>query len=66
MNERNEFLSVLESQVVIKGALNNVFKLSFLLFHMSCKNCLPFYKYRKKNSEIPLTVKKSSVFVKHA
>ena len=38
----------------IKGALDNILKFSFLSkFHLSGKNWLLIYKYKKKNSKIP-------------
>ena len=52
----------------LKGALDNLSQISFwdIEFHLSCKEWLLIYKYKKKNSKFPTEVKKSSVFVNHA
>ena len=48
-------------------ALDNIFSVFFLAkFHLSDKNWLLIYNYKKKNSEIPSESEKPSIFVKHA
>ena len=59
-----KIINILE---VIKGALDNIFQFFFLAkFHLSDKNWLLIYNYKKKNSEIRSESEKSSIFVKHA